>query len=1254
VFAGIMTLLSCSTSLDEVEERLDKVEARVAALEKLCSEMNSNISSLRCIVQAVQNGDYITSVTPLTENGKEVGYTINFSKGKPITVYHGKDGANGKDGKDGQDGKDGEDGKDGTNGQDGHTPVIGVKQDTDGIWYWTIDGEWLLDSNNQKVKAVGLDGKDGQNGADGQPGSDGKDGQNGQDGKDGITPQLKIEDGYWYVSTDNGATWTQLGKATGENGQDGRDGTNGADGKDGKDGKDGDSMFQSVNVTDTEVTFVTSDGQTFVIRRAAALSIEFDSADLVVMGTNATRDIHYTITSGVDDITIEALSSADIKVKVNRTDAKTGSLQVVTGATIDEYSKVVVLVNNGSQAIMRTLTFEEEAIKVEEDTTKEVTDDGGEVTLEFFSNVPCQVVIPEDAQSWISVAPETKAMEKQTIDLIVKPNEGLPRSATVNVVGQEDASNIVLSYTITQEGFGGGVLNGLTVPPDNEIWYRTADNKIYDVTQCEKNFWLNQPFNVPLISNTYENGFGIIKCDGPIICLNSGVFYDNEISELYLPDCVERLGICAIYLTKLKSLRIPANLNEIGDSGLIENLYMEKFSGAHVSEDGRCVIIDGTLHAFAGYGIMDYTIPQGVKEIAHGALRDYHSLESVVIPEGVETIRGAAFWGDSHLNSVFFPSSLKAIEARAFTECSGITGFYGNDEFHTPDNRCLLSNPAGKGKWVSFCAGKGLIEYSIPEGIVGIEQESFAYCEELKALHLPNTLEDVDPWAFGSLNTIEAVYGSKASEDHKCIVIDGNLKLFVGRRGITHYSVPESVTKIDLLAFARSTELKELTIGDSVVELGSDCFSDCPNLETIILSANLKKINSINPFGDANKVYCRSLIPPYHNGLGDVMHSGTSIYVPEQSLSLYKRHPGWALYKDSFIAYNYNDLPSAGYYISSDYTKDGEVIPLQTASIGNGIDIVLMGDAFSDRQITSGHYRSEMEKLYSYFFSEEPYKTYKDCFNVYYINVVSATEGYDNEGAALFGYEEDGGLQHQACIEYARKAVSEDRMDEATIIVGFNSYQHEGYAFYYTPEYHSDYGSGLGLAFFSIGESDEATEQLLHHEACGHAFAKLADEYENTAGPISEESKNAHLQDRNNYGWYKNIDFTNDPHTIIWHEFLSDERYADEGVGIYEGGNCFEQGVWRPTDASIMRYNTGGFNAPSRYAIWYRIGKLAYGESWEGGYEDFVAYDAINRTPAAVARRDVQRRRAVQKPLPQLPPPVVVGHGWREELQKRK
>ena len=146
------------------------------ALQRLCNETNTNLSALQTIVTALQNNDYITSVDPLTENGKVVGYTIKFAKSNPIVIYNGKDGA------------------------DGNTPVIGVKKDTDGIYYWTLDGEFIV-VDGQKIKAQGTDGN------------------NGADGSDGVTPKLEIREGYWWISYDNGTNWTQLGKATGEDGK---------------------------------------------------------------------------------------------------------------------------------------------------------------------------------------------------------------------------------------------------------------------------------------------------------------------------------------------------------------------------------------------------------------------------------------------------------------------------------------------------------------------------------------------------------------------------------------------------------------------------------------------------------------------------------------------------------------------------------------------------------------------------------------------------------------------------------------------------------------------------------------------------------------------------------------------------------------------------------------------------------------------------------------------------------------------------
>ena len=187
--------------------------------------MNTNIVSIQTIVNVQQSGDYITGIVEIKKDGKVIGYTITFANHEPITIYHGQDGKDGADGKDGQDG---------TNGSSS-TPVIGVAKDTDGVYYWTLNGEWLLDDNGNKLPVSGSNGQNGTNGSDGQYGEDGKDGEDGTagaGGKDGVTPQLKIEEGYWYVSYDNGSTWKELGKAVGEDGKDG------ADGKDGQNGSD--------------------------------------------------------------------------------------------------------------------------------------------------------------------------------------------------------------------------------------------------------------------------------------------------------------------------------------------------------------------------------------------------------------------------------------------------------------------------------------------------------------------------------------------------------------------------------------------------------------------------------------------------------------------------------------------------------------------------------------------------------------------------------------------------------------------------------------------------------------------------------------------------------------------------------------------------------------------------------------------------------------------------------------------------------
>lgn len=267
-------LLSCTDGLwnaiEDLNKKYENLDDRVSRLEELCKEMNTNIAALQTLVNVMLGNDYIVSITPIMKEDKEIGYVITFAIHAPITIYHGQDGADGKDGKD---------------GADGVTPLISVALDsTDNAYYWTLNGDWLLDANGNRIPLTSRDGKDGQDGQDGQ------DGHDGQDGANGITPQLKIENGFWFVSTDNGTTWTQLGKATGENGRDG------VDGQDGQDGQDGDSMFQSVTQDADFVYFTLANGTVLKISKYKDDTVQIvDGAIMAEFSVSATQKVYFSI-----------------------------------------------------------------------------------------------------------------------------------------------------------------------------------------------------------------------------------------------------------------------------------------------------------------------------------------------------------------------------------------------------------------------------------------------------------------------------------------------------------------------------------------------------------------------------------------------------------------------------------------------------------------------------------------------------------------------------------------------------------------------------------------------------------------------------------------------------------------------------------------------------------------------------------------------------------------------------------------------
>ena len=263
----------------------------------------------------------------------------------------------------------------------------------------------------------------------------------------------------------------------------GKDGVNGADGKDGtpgKDGVDGDSLIESITIGENEVIFVLTDGRTLSIPLYNALSVTFDVDDTVVAAPSSTLTVDYIVESNIKDVVVEVTSSADIKARVVEEGDLTGKIEIKIGEAIDEYSKVVVFVSNGEKVIMRSITFEQEGLQIMDNTTKNAPAEGGEVFLEYLTNVECEVVIPEDTKSWISVLPATRVLRKQTIALKLEANDDYNRSATIVI--QSVNKTLKLEYTIEQNGKLGVEIDPTAIP-DNEILYRSFNGEIYDLSE---------------------------------------------------------------------------------------------------------------------------------------------------------------------------------------------------------------------------------------------------------------------------------------------------------------------------------------------------------------------------------------------------------------------------------------------------------------------------------------------------------------------------------------------------------------------------------------------------------------------------------------------------------------------------------------------------------------------------------------------------------------------------------------------------
>ena len=752
VFCGLL-LFGCSDKYDDSALRndLNDLENRVTKLEELCTQMNTNISSLQKIVDALQDNLSISKVEQISD-----GYIIHFSDGSTATIKNGKNS--------------------------GDAPIIGVKKDTDGIYYWTLNGEWLTDDAGDKIKAEGMDGENG---------NDGTDGENGQDG---ITPQLKIENGRWMLSMDNGKTWTDIGQATGADGQDGADGTN---------GKDGDSFFQSVTEDDNNVYFTLIDGTVITIPKGdnSQFAIAFDTTDIAILNGGESKTISYTITDATENTVVKAIAQDGWKVKVNATSTDKGTITITAPDPIVE-SEILVFANDGSYRTVMASFYchEKQVLDINiADNSINVLPAGGTQEIKLTTNLDYTVEIPDNARSWLSLAPETRALREDTIVFEVAANEGIQRHATVTLKGEQD--NILQTIIFRQLG----TCTEIHVETKGELENVLAGYDYANIESLKITGVLND-VDFLFIYRMMPKLKNLDIAEVNITALPTQAFYKStNVEHLILPKTLTTIGKEMFYRSKLKSVVIPAS---------VETIEAAAFMGC--SSLATVTFEKGSQLKTIGGGYSSY-YPN-----YYGAFADCTALTSIEIPASVETIEAAAFMRCSKLATVTFEkgSQLKTIGGDyssyyygVFSDCTALKSI------EIPASVETIEAAAFKG-----CSSLATVTFEKGSQLKtiggGYYSSSYSYyygafldCTALTSIEIPASVETIEATAFKGCSSLATVTFEKGSQ----------LKT-IGGGYYYHYYYG---------VFSDCTALKSIEIPASVETIEATAFKGCSSLATV-------------------------------------------------------------------------------------------------------------------------------------------------------------------------------------------------------------------------------------------------------------------------------------------------------------------------------------------------------------------------------------------------------------------------------------
>ena len=822
----VLLLLGCSDKYDDSALRndLNDLENRVAKLEDLCKQMNTNISSLQTIVTALQNNVYVTGTTPLMKDGKEIGYTITFSKGNPITIYHGKDGQD---------------------GEDGTTPTIGVKKDTDGVYYWTLNGEFIV-VDGGKIQAEGKDGTNGTN---------------------GTTPQFKIENDYWFVSYDNGTNWTQLGKATGE------------------DGVGGDSMFSGVDYeTSTDyVIFTLSNGTQIKLPTWSA----FEALQRLCNETNTNLSALQTIVTALqnnDYITsVDPLTENGKVVGYTIKFAKSNPIVIYNGKDGADGNTPVISVKKDTDGIYYW-TLDGEFIVVDGQKIKAQGTDGNNgadgsdgVTPKLEIREGYWWISYDNGTNWSQLGKATGEDGKDADSIKITQDE--------NNVYFELADGTVITISKTGQSTEFIQFKDLEVKKlcclnwdtdhDNELSYQEAATIVSIGTVFKGNttivsFNEFQYFNgITDISNAFQGCTNLWEITLPdnLSTIGDAAFANcKSLNSIILPENIVSIGDSSFISCPLSNITIPINTTKVGASA-----FRNCSKLGQIKILGNIETIDE--HAFENcFSLQGIELPQSITTIGISAFKNCTSLQSVIFAERCNLTKIAGdlsnsqtypqngvFYNCTSLTSITIPANVEIIEATAFMNCKALS--------------TLLFEPNSKLQII----GGNIHAEALKDGYGKLDAYgAFTNCTLLTSIQIPISVIEIECAAFYNCTSLNSVIFEEGAHINT-----------IGGGGIYPY-YGESYGGG---AFSKCISLQSIDIPQSITKLEAFAFSESGLKSIYIRALTPPSLTAVKQV--ARDSYAYAQFP-----------SGCTAYVPFETFDTYKDNKTWSS-RAHIVAYNY-------------------------------------------------------------------------------------------------------------------------------------------------------------------------------------------------------------------------------------------------------------------------------------------------------------------------------------------------------------